>query len=103
MKNNPETKKVIDRAIVRATYRESIIFGLWDIFCPKKRDAVVDKLNDGMAWVNLNGGGKPFMIEEKYIHKNIDNAKKELKEKLILELQMYEQRVVVIKDKINEL
>jgi len=50
MENNPEIKELLNKATIHASYRESLLFGIWDIFYPAKRDLIIDKLKQGMDW-----------------------------------------------------
>jgi hypothetical protein len=47
---NKKEKDLLDIAWRYAPLRQIIMFGLWDIFCPKKRDTTLQAIKDGMSW-----------------------------------------------------
>jgi hypothetical protein len=49
-KLTPELKELLDKNIEFASMKEVFIFALWDIFCPQKRDKVIEGLKNGKMW-----------------------------------------------------
>jgi hypothetical protein len=45
-----ELKELFDESAKFASYADLCCVGLWDVFCPKKRDKLIECLKNGMSW-----------------------------------------------------
>ena len=46
----PEIKKLLDETTKYTPIRQLILFVVWDVFCPKRRDIVIKSLQLGKSW-----------------------------------------------------
>jgi len=59
MKNpTQEELYLIDKAMDYASPKQLLMIGLWDMFCPRKRDALISNLKGGKAWPRAYNNAK---------------------------------------------
>ena len=46
-----EEQELLDKVMEYAEPRQILRLGLWDIFCPWKRDALLENLKAGKSWM----------------------------------------------------
>lgn len=47
---NSEQKKMMDRAIKYATFKQMVIWAWWSIFCPRKSEKLIKCVEYGITW-----------------------------------------------------
>ena len=47
---NSEQRKMMDRAIKYATFKQIVIWAWWSIFCPRKSKKLIKCVEYGMTW-----------------------------------------------------
>jgi hypothetical protein len=45
-----EEEKLLKDALEFASFGQVLMVGVWDVFCPKKRNAFIENIINGMSW-----------------------------------------------------